>query len=123
VALLDLFWTSMAGLVHALAFARADNIAAADLSPYALNISGLMTAIIPKFASHVDSGRHPEADSNVTSALSAITHIAEAAEMRGIDPSVMRAAKPVAERAVAAGHGGDGFSRLVDFFSTWSNRE
>ena len=33
VALLDVFWTAMSGYVHALAIARAENIAAKDIAP------------------------------------------------------------------------------------------
>lgn len=42
VALLDLFWTSMAGVVHAFALASAENIAAKDLAPLAKGIGALL---------------------------------------------------------------------------------
>jgi hypothetical protein len=42
-----------------------------------------------------------------------MAHIVETATEHGIDAGVMRAALAVARRAIDAGHGGDGLSRLT----------
>jgi 3-hydroxyisobutyrate dehydrogenase-like beta-hydroxyacid dehydrogenase len=41
-------------------------------------------------------------------------HIMHAAQARGIDVDVLSAAKAIAQRAIDAGHGTDGFSRLAE---------
>ncbi|GLZ39354.1 6-phosphogluconate dehydrogenase [Actinokineospora sp. NBRC 105648] len=119
VALLDLFWTTMSGLTHAFALARAEGITAADLAPYAAGIVGLLTGqgVIADFAANVDAGTHPGTTSAIDSAAAGMRHIAHAARSRGIDTGVLDAALAVADRAIDTGHGGDAFSRLVDVLS------
>ncbi|GGS61462.1 6-phosphogluconate dehydrogenase [Planobispora rosea] len=114
VALLDLFWTSMSGLVHAFALAGAEGVTAAELAPFARGISDLMPAIIDEFAQHIDGGDHPGDASTIVSALASMEHIAHVSHTHGLDTGVIDAARAVARRAVEAGHGGDSFSRLTE---------
>jgi 3-hydroxyisobutyrate dehydrogenase-like beta-hydroxyacid dehydrogenase len=114
VALLDVFWTSMIGYVHGLALASAENIAAKDFAPYAQGIAGLMPDIMVAFARQVDDGHYPSATSSIISAAAGMEHVIHAAKAHGMDVGVMSAAKAVAQRAIDAGHGTDGFSRLTE---------
>lgn len=114
VALLGLFWTSMAGVVHAFALASAENIAAKDLAPLAKGIGALLPPIIEEFAEKIDAGSHPGDDSTIRSAAAGMDHIVEASRARGLDASVLSAARAIAQRAIDAGYGEDGFSRLVE---------
>ncbi|KEQ24905.1 NAD(P)-dependent oxidoreductase [Paenibacillus tyrfis] len=114
VALLDIFWTSMSGYIHALALARAENIAAKDLAVYAQGIVNIMPDIITEFAQHVDDGHYPGEKSNIVSAAAGMEHIIHAAQARGIDASILSAAYAVARRAIDAGQGNDAFSRLAE---------
>jgi 3-hydroxyisobutyrate dehydrogenase-like beta-hydroxyacid dehydrogenase len=114
VSLLDLFWTSMSGVVHAFALAAAENIAAKDLAPFAKGIGALLPDLIDEFANHVDDGHHPGDHSNILSATAGMEHVIHAAQARGIDTGVLSAARAVAQRAIDAGHGNDSFSRLAE---------
>jgi len=114
IALLDLFWTSMSGLVHAFALASAENIAARDLAPLARGIGALLPDIIDEFAEHVDNGEHPGDESTLVSAAASMEHIIHAARARGIDTGVMNAAHAVTRQAVDAGRGGESFSLLTE---------
>ncbi|MEU8378423.1 NAD(P)-binding domain-containing protein [Streptosporangium sp. NPDC048865] len=114
VALLDLFWTSVSGLVHAFALAAAENIAARDLAPLAKGIGALLPEIVDEFAEHLESGDHPGDESTVLSAAASMEHIIHASRARGIDAGVLSAAHAVARRAVDSGRGGESFSRLVE---------
>ncbi|MFF3440281.1 NAD(P)-dependent oxidoreductase [Streptosporangium sp. NPDC002721] len=114
VALLDLFWTSMSGLAHAFALAAAEDIAPRDLAPLAKGIGALLPEIIDEFAENLDGGAHPGDESTILSAVAGMEHIIHAARTRGIDTGVLSAAQAVARRAVEAGQGGDGFSRLAE---------
>ena len=117
VALLDLFWTAMAGYAHAVALARAEGITAADLAPHAKGIAGILPDIIDDLAARIDAGRHTGDDSTVRSASAGMAHILHAAEARGLDTSVLTAARGLAERVVAEGHGDDGFSRIAELLA------
>lgn len=117
VALLDLFWTTMSGYVHALALARTQGVAARDLAGYATGVIGLMDDIVPAFAEDLDTARFDGDTSALVSARSALEHIALASEEAGVDSGVLRAAAAVAGRAIDDGHGDDGFARLAETLS------
>jgi 3-hydroxyisobutyrate dehydrogenase-like beta-hydroxyacid dehydrogenase len=113
VALLDLFWTSVAGVVHAFAMARAENIPATELGTYARGIATLMPWVIDELGTRLEEDRHHDGSSSISSAAAGMAHIIETAEARGIDVSVLRAAHALAARAIEAGHGADEVSRLT----------
>ncbi|NEE01457.1 NAD(P)-dependent oxidoreductase [Phytoactinopolyspora halotolerans] len=114
VALLDTFWTAMSGVVHALALAEAEGIAGAEIAERMQGILALAGQLTPELASDVDRGSYPGDDSTIVSNAAGMEHIIHAARSRDIDPSVLEAAKAVADRAIKDGHGQDGFSRLAD---------
>ncbi|MBD9727794.1 NAD(P)-dependent oxidoreductase [Streptomyces caniscabiei] len=114
VALLDLFWTSIAGYTHALALARAEGVGAQELTPFAQGIAAILPPLFEEGAKEVDSGRHSGEGNPLTSALSTMTHVIEVSESHGIDASVMRSAEGFVRRAIAQGHGTDGFTRLTE---------
>ncbi|WP_171168765.1 NAD(P)-dependent oxidoreductase [Streptomyces sp. I05A-00742] len=114
VAVLDLCWTAVSGYLHALALARTEGIKAKELLPYVEGIIKLLSVIAPIFAEQVDEDRHPGDQSDIVSVAAGMEHIVHAAEARGLDTSVIGSALAVARRAIDAGLGGDGISRLVD---------
>ncbi|MEV7599280.1 NAD(P)-binding domain-containing protein [Kitasatospora sp. NPDC089797] len=116
-ALLDLFWTTAHGLVHALALARAEGIGGTELAPYAQGLPLLLGPLIEDFARRADERRHPGDRSSVASAAAGLTHVAHTARARGLDTSVLDAALAVTRRAVDRGHGADGVSTLVELFA------
>ncbi|MFM9699466.1 NAD(P)-dependent oxidoreductase [Streptomyces europaeiscabiei] len=114
IALLDLFWTAIAGYTHALALARAEGVGARELTPFAQGIAAILPPLFEAGAEEVDSGRHSGEGNPLTSAVSTMAHIVQVSESHGIDASVMRSAEGFARRAIARGHGTDGFTRLTD---------
>ncbi|MFH9348947.1 NAD(P)-binding domain-containing protein [Kitasatospora sp. NPDC017646] len=116
-ALLDLFWTTVHGWVHALALARAEGISGAELVPYAQGLPKLLPPLIEDFARRADERRHPGDRSSVGSAEAGLVHVAHTARARGLDTAVLDAALAVTRRAVEAGHGADGVSALVELFA------
>ncbi|MFE0649330.1 NAD(P)-dependent oxidoreductase [Streptomyces sp. NPDC059534] len=113
VALLDIFWTSMTGYVHALALARAEGISARELAPFARGIGAILPPLFEEWADDVDGGGYSGEGNPLTSAVSTMGHVVHAAEAHGIDATVMRAAEALAVRAVDLGHGADGFTRVT----------
>ncbi|MDX2761473.1 NAD(P)-dependent oxidoreductase [Streptomyces europaeiscabiei] len=114
IALLDLFWTAIAGYTHALALARAEGVGARELTPFAQGIAAILPPLFEAGAEEVDSGRHSGEGNPLTSAVSTMAHIIQVSESHGIDAGVMRSAEGFARRAIAQGHGTDGFTRLTD---------
>jgi hypothetical protein len=62
---------------------------------------------------HAGCGRHAT-EFTILSAAAGIEHIIHAAEQRGLDTGVLAAARTIAQPAIGAGHGEDGFSRLTE---------
>ncbi|GAA2072608.1 NAD(P)-dependent oxidoreductase [Actinomadura alba] len=114
IALLDIFWTAMAGYVHALAVARAEGVTARELAPFAKGIGAILPPIFEQSAEEVDSGRFSGEGNPMTSAVSSMAHIVHTSETHGIDAGVMRAAEGMARRAIGQGHGAEGFTRIAE---------
>jgi 3-hydroxyisobutyrate dehydrogenase-like beta-hydroxyacid dehydrogenase len=114
VALLDMFWTSVSGLVHGLALARAEGVTASALAPYARQVFGLLPDMGDRFARHVDDGHHPGERSTIDSAAAGIAHIRRTGKAHGMDTGSLAAALAIVRRAIDDGHGSDGLSRLVE---------
>ncbi|KES07611.1 dehydrogenase [Streptomyces toyocaensis] len=114
IALLDIFWTSMAGYVHALALARAEGVSGADLAPFAQGIAAILPPLFTEFAADSDAGTYSGELNPITSAVSTMAHVVHASEAHGIDASLMRVIEGQARRVVALGHGTDGYTRVAE---------
>ncbi|MFF8099903.1 NAD(P)-dependent oxidoreductase [Streptomyces sp. NPDC016640] len=114
IALLDVFWTSMAGYAHALAVARAEGVTATELTPFAQGIAAILPPLFAQFAADADAGTYSGEVNPITSAVSTMSHVVHASEDHGIDASVMRVIEGQARRVVALGHGTDGYVRVAE---------
>ncbi|MET8338316.1 NAD(P)-binding domain-containing protein [Streptosporangium canum] len=117
IALLDIFWTAMAGYAHALAVARAEGVTARELAPFAKGIGTILPPIFEQAAEEADSGMFSGEDNPIISAVSSMAHIVHTSEAHGIDAGVMRAAEGLARRAIGRGHGTDGFLRITEILN------
>ncbi|MEU2245694.1 NAD(P)-binding domain-containing protein [Streptomyces sp. NPDC019224] len=117
VALLDIFWTAMAGYAHALAVARAEGVTARELAPFAKGIAEILPQIFEAGAEDMATGTFSGEGNAITSAVSSMAHIVHASERHGIDAGVMRAAEGQARRVIGLGHGADGFMRVADMLA------
>ncbi|MER7582327.1 NAD(P)-binding domain-containing protein [Kitasatospora sp. NPDC097691] len=114
IALLDIFWTAMAGYVHALALAKAEGISGRELAPFARGIGAILPPLFAAFAEDFDGGSYSGAINPLTSGVSTMAHVVHTAESHGIESGVMRAAEGLVRRTIALGHGEDGVSRLAE---------
>ncbi|GAA3098465.1 NAD(P)-dependent oxidoreductase [Streptomyces echinatus] len=114
IALLDIFWTAMAGYAHAVAIARAEGVTARELAPLAQGIAAILPPLFEGFAADADSGTYSGEINPITSAVSTMAHVVEVSESHGIDAGVMRAVEGMARRVIGLGHGTDGFIRVAE---------
>ncbi|GAA2523715.1 NAD(P)-dependent oxidoreductase [Winogradskya humida] len=117
IALLDVFWTAMAGYAHALALARAEGVTARELAPFAAGIAAILPPIFEQAAADADSGRFPGVVNPITSAVASMAHVIHTSEAHGIDAGVMRAAESLARRTIRRGYGSDGFLRISEMLA------
>ncbi|MFE0864216.1 NAD(P)-dependent oxidoreductase [Streptomyces rochei] len=114
IALLDIFWTAMAGYTHALAVARAEGVTGTELAPFAQGIAAILPPLFAEFAADTDAGTYSGELNPITSAASTMAHVVHASEAHGIDASLMRVIEGQARRVIARGHGADGFTRVAE---------
>ncbi|MGP4114219.1 NAD(P)-dependent oxidoreductase [Streptomyces sp. 4N509B] len=114
LALLDVFWSMMAAAVHAFALVTADGVRAEDFAPLAVTSVTGLAPLLTELATEIDEGTYPGELANLVMDAAAAAHVVEASRTRGLDTSVIDAVHGLMARAIAAGHGGDGFSRVVD---------
>ncbi|MER5424321.1 NAD(P)-dependent oxidoreductase [Streptosporangium roseum] len=117
IALLDIFWTAMAGYAHALAVARAEGVTAQELTPFAQGIVTILPPLFEQAAEEVDNGVFSGEVNPITSTASSMAHIIHTSEVHGIDAGVMRAAEGLARRAIGRGHSSDGFLRVTELLN------
>lgn len=120
VALLDIFWQSVSGIVHGLALARAEGISGAELAPYGRTMAGLLPDMLTRFGEQLDAGSYPGTVSTIASAEAGLAHIAETSQEHGIDADAVVAGLRLIRRAVDGGHGADGLARLADMLGVTS---
>ncbi|MFI8853999.1 NAD(P)-dependent oxidoreductase [Streptomyces sp. NPDC053499] len=114
IALLDIFWTAMAGYAHAVALARAEGIGARELAPFAQGIAAILPPLFEEWAGDADDGTFSGRINPLTSGASSMAHIVHASEEHGIDAGVMRAVEGWARRTIGLGHGAEGFIRIAE---------
>ena len=114
LGMLDLFFASMAGFLHATALVGSDGVSARTFLPYAEQIAAILPEVFAGLARDVDAARYPGDEDNLDMEAASLDHIVHASEARGIDPVFPEVVRELARRAIARGHGRDGFSRVVE---------
>jgi len=113
VSLLDLFWTSMFGVVHAFRLAAAEDITPAELGGHAKTMAGLLPDLIDLVAEHVTADHFPGDASTIVSAAAILDDVIDTVRANSLDDGVLSAGRAAVQRAIDAGHGSAGFSRLA----------
>ncbi len=113
MALLDLFWTSTGGFLHALGIARAGGIGATELLPHALGIVAILTPIFTEIAERVEADRHDDAGAPVSSVAASVRHLIAASREAGLDVDGPAGVAAGVDAAVADGHGAREISWLA----------
>ena len=113
-AMLEIFFAGMTSFLHASAMVTAQGFSATDFAPLAKVMVEILPATLDGLARDVDNGEYPGEEDNLAMELSAITHIADTSDELGLDSRLPRLMEGLAAAAVADGHGGNGWSRVVE---------
>jgi 3-hydroxyisobutyrate dehydrogenase-like beta-hydroxyacid dehydrogenase len=118
MALLDLFWTSVSGVLHAVNVARANGISPSELLPHAKGIIGILPPIVDELFERIGADRHGDSSAPVSSVAASVRHLIAASRAAGVDAGALEAFRGYADAAVAAGHGADEISRIAETMSS-----
>ncbi|MEV3905371.1 NAD(P)-binding domain-containing protein [Mycobacterium sp. NPDC050551] len=112
MALLDFFWTSIGGVLHAFSVAGANGITPRELLPHAKGIVAILSPIVDELAGRVEDDRHGDVTAPVSSLVASLAHLISASRDAGVDTAALEALRRHADAAVADGYGGDEISRV-----------
>ena len=107
-------WATLTGWLHASALVTADGSTAAHFTPLATRWLGPVAGFVTTYAEQVDAGSYPGTDATLDVHLATLDHLVHASEVRKIDPTLPRLFHEYARQAVEAGHGGDGWARIIE---------
>ena len=113
MSLLDVFWTSVSGFLHAVTVARANGIAPDELLPHARGIVGILGPIFDEFAERISNDRHDDSTAPVSSVAASVRHLIAASHDAGVDAGVLDVFRGYVDATVADGHGADEVSRVA----------
>ncbi|MER7704446.1 NAD(P)-binding domain-containing protein [Kitasatospora sp. NPDC097605] len=113
---MDLFWTSLAGYLHATAVAEANGIPADAFLPYAESTAASMPGFLAFYAPRIAAGNHEGDVDRLTMGLASIEHVLNTVEASGVDGGLPRVLADTFRRGVEAGHGGASATSLVRLF-------
>jgi 3-hydroxyisobutyrate dehydrogenase-like beta-hydroxyacid dehydrogenase len=113
-AQLDVFLTSLAAMLHGIALAKSAGVTAERFAPYLTDNLDTLSMYVAGTARHVDSGEHPGDLANAAMMGATAAHVVGASEAAGIDAALPRAVQSLYDRAIAAGHGKDSWTALIN---------
>ena len=122
IALLGQMYAAITGFLHSVAVLNAEGVAASTYLPYALGIHETVAGLLTSAADQLESGDYSAQDSALEMQAVAIGHIAEISRSRGVDATIPSHVADLVQRALAAGHGGDDYTRVIDLLHAPSRK-
>ncbi|WMX45626.1 NAD(P)-dependent oxidoreductase [Streptomyces roseicoloratus] len=114
--LLGLMWSVFGGWLHATALVGADGVPAKEFTAVSVRWLRTVSWFLTMYADQIDAGEYPGDDATIDIQVAGIGHLLHAGEERGIDGRLPRLHLELMKEAVAAGHGGDSYARIVEAF-------
>ncbi|WP_327235493.1 NAD(P)-binding domain-containing protein [Streptomyces sp. NBC_01317] len=116
VAGLAMMWSVLNAWLQGTALLRTVGVDAATYAPFARQMAAGVADWLPGYAEQVDAGSFPAEVSALETDVRAMTHLIEACETAGVNAELPRLFKAIADRAIAAGHGGEQYAVLIEEF-------
>jgi 3-hydroxyisobutyrate dehydrogenase-like beta-hydroxyacid dehydrogenase len=98
------------------ALLRTAGVDAAAYAPFARQIAAGVAEWLPGCAEQIDKGSFPAEVSALETDARAMAHLIEESEAVGVNAELPKLCKAMADRAVAAGHGGEQYPVLIEEF-------
>jgi 3-hydroxyisobutyrate dehydrogenase-like beta-hydroxyacid dehydrogenase len=118
MSLLDVFWTSVSGFLHALMVARTNGMSPRKLLPHVQGIVEILPPIFDEWAERIENDRHDESSAPVSSVAASVRHLIAASRDAGVDAGVLEVFRRYVDTSVANGHGSDEVSRIATAMSS-----
>ncbi|MEV2251763.1 NAD(P)-binding domain-containing protein [Streptomyces sp. NPDC050147] len=116
VAGLAMMWSVLNAWLQGTAMLRTAGVDAATYAPFAQQIATGVATWLPGYAEQIDNGSFPAEVSALETDARAMAHLIEESETVGVNAELPRLIKAMADRAIAAGHGGEQYPVLIEEF-------
>ncbi|WP_414937734.1 NAD(P)-dependent oxidoreductase [Amycolatopsis sp. cmx-11-51] len=116
VAGLAMMWSVLNAWLQGTAMLRTAGVDAATYAPFAQQIAVGVAGWLPGYAEQVDKGSFPAEVSALETDARAMAHMVEESEALGVNAKLPKLIKAMADRAIAAGHGGEQYPVLIREF-------
>ncbi|MFF3327847.1 NAD(P)-dependent oxidoreductase [Streptomyces sp. NPDC002889] len=116
VAGLAMMWSVLNAWLQGTALLRTAGIDAATYAPFAQQIAAGVAEWLPGYAKQIDSGSFPAEVSALETEVRSMAHLIEESEAVGVNAELPKLIKAMADRSIAAGHGGEQYPVLIEEF-------
>ncbi|GGV24982.1 3-hydroxyisobutyrate dehydrogenase [Streptomyces longisporoflavus] len=117
VAGLAMMWSVLNAWLQGTALLKTAGVDAATYAPFARQIAAGVAEWLPGYAEQIDRGAFPAEVSALETDVQAMAHLIEESEAVGVNAELPKLIKAMADRAVAAGHGGEQYPVLIEEFA------
>ncbi|CAM5505156.1 NAD(P)-dependent oxidoreductase [Streptomyces aurantiogriseus] len=114
---LAMMWSVLNAWLQGTALLRTAGVDAATYAPFAQQIATGVAEWLPGYAQQIDSGSFPAEASALETDARAMAHLIEESEAAGVNAELPKLIKAMADRSIAAGHGGEQYPVLIEEFS------
>ncbi|MEV0245337.1 NAD(P)-binding domain-containing protein [Nocardia sp. NPDC050712] len=113
---LAMMWSVLNAWLQGTAMLRTAGVDAATFAPFARQIAAGVADWLPGYAEQVDRGAFPAEVSALETDARAMAHLVAESEALGVDAELPRLIQAMAQRSIAAGHGGEQYPVLIAEF-------
>ncbi|WP_106401047.1 NAD(P)-dependent oxidoreductase [Actinocorallia populi] len=117
VAGLAMMWSVLNAWLQGTALLKTAGVDAAAYAPFARQIAAGVAEWLPGYAEQIDNGSFPAEVSALETDARAMAHLVEESEAVGVNAELPKLIKAMADRSIAAGHGGEQYPVLIEEFS------
>jgi 3-hydroxyisobutyrate dehydrogenase-like beta-hydroxyacid dehydrogenase len=114
---LAMMWSLLNAWLQGTALLRTAGVDAATYAPFAQQIAAGVAEWLPGYAEQIDRGSFPAEVSALETDARAMAHLIEESEAMGVNAELPKLFKAMADRAIAAGHGGEQYPVLIEEFA------
>ncbi|MCQ4206471.1 NAD(P)-dependent oxidoreductase [Streptomyces longispororuber] len=117
VAGLAMMWSVLNAWLQGTALLRTVGVDAATYAPFARQLAAGVAEWLPGYAEQIDRGSFPAEVAALETDARAMAHLIEESEAAGINTELPKLIKKMADRSIAAGHGGEQYPVLIEEFA------
>ncbi|QEV21658.1 NAD(P)-dependent oxidoreductase [Streptomyces alboniger] len=116
VAGLAMMWSVLNAWLQGTALLRTAGVDAATYAPFARQMAAGVAEWLPGYAEQIDKGSFPAEVSALEGDARSMAHLIEESERVGVNAELPKLFKAMADRSIAAGHGGEQYPVLIEEF-------